>query len=137
MSTRVKINDHDAQALRSRPVAKGKGASKQREAERELEKDVKVIRTKKSESQTQTVGGGSLRGVMEETMARVYGEIFSGMSTHDEDGIVDREIKEETYILGLTMAVGNENDLPRMGLSMREDAKASANMKSCKECADA
>lgn len=134
MSARVKMTTEEATALRGRPVAKGKGAIKQREAERELETDVKVIRTRKSEQTTQTVGGGALRGVLEETAARVYGEIFSGMDTHDENGIVDREIQEEVYILALTMLVGNDIDLPRQGLRMKDDANASANMKSCREC---
>jgi len=136
MSTRVKMTREDAQALRKRPVAKGKGAVKARADERELEKDVKVIRTKKSTPISQsTVGGNELRGVMDDSMARVYGEIFSGMATHDEDGVVDREIKEEVYILALTMICGNDIETPRQGISIKEDAKASANMKTCRECA--
>ena len=135
MSTREKMTTEQAQALRTRPVAKGKGSVKARAKERELETNVKQIRHKSGgPAITQTVDAASLRGVMEDSMARVYGEIFGGMSTHDEDGVVDREIREEVYIMALTMIVGNDIETPRQGLSIREDAKASANMKTCKEC---
>jgi hypothetical protein len=124
----------EAQALRTRPVAKGKVSVKARADERKLQEDVKVIRTKKTVQISQTVDATSLRAVMEDSMARVYGEIFGGMSTHDEDGVVDREIKEEVYIMALTMIVGNDIETPRQGLSIREDAKASATMRTHKEC---
>lgn len=135
---RVKMTNEQAQALRSRPVAKGKHLRQEREHDRELEKEVKVVRVKKAAANAKPelhpVSGGAVKAIAEESMARVYREVFTGMSTHDEDGVVDREISEEAYILTLTMIVGNDVDLPRQGLSMKEDAKASAHMISCKEC---
>jgi hypothetical protein len=136
---RVKVTDQEAQSLRERPVAKGKASSKQREAERELQTNVKVIRTKKADSNAKpelhSVPGSSLRAVMEESIARVYSEIFSGMSTHDEQDKVTLEISEEAYVLALTMVVGNDIDTPRQGLRIKDDDKASSTMKSCRECA--
>jgi hypothetical protein len=69
------------------------------------------------------IGGASLRGMMQETMARCYSEMFPTMTTHqagtDE---VDLEIQEEAYILGLTMVCGTDDYLPRRGLKIREKA---------------
>lgn len=134
---RVKMTTAEAQALRSRPVAKGKGIRKARQAERELEGKVGPVRVRKSEQPIRSennVSAKSLKGLVGETMARCYAEIFPGMKTHDEFGIVDREIEEEAYILSLTIMVGNDNDLPRTGLKMREDGKASSTMKTCRSC---
>jgi hypothetical protein len=135
---RVKMTTEDAQALRERPVARGKAAAKQREADRALETDVKVIRTRKTDTNAKPelhgVPGNSIIGVAQETMARVYGEIYSGMSTHDEEQNVILDISEEVYILALTMVVGNDHDIPRMGLTIKEDTKISTTMKTCKGC---
>lgn len=65
------------------------------------------------------VPGGSLVGVMSETMARCYTEFWPGEKTH-KDGEVDLQIKEEAYILMLTMAVGNNVEKPRKPLKVRE-----------------
>ncbi len=138
MATRVKMTDADAQALRKAPVARGKGSAKQREKERELETDVKVIRTRKTAANAKPelhhLPASQVIGVMCETMARCYEEMFSKMSAHDEEGNVVLDISEECYVLALTMYVGNDIDMPRQGLSVKEDAKASSTMKFCKEC---
>ena len=139
MTVRVKMTDEQAQAVRKVPVARGKGAVKQREAERELEQDVKVIRTKKTapnaKPELHRVSGGEVLGVMKETMARVYGEIYPVMSTHDEEENVILDISEEAYVLAITMFVGNDIDTPRQGLVIKEDSKIAASLKFCKECA--
>jgi hypothetical protein len=133
---RVKLTTEQAQELRSRPVAKQKGAVRRREAERELELNTPEpkVKVRRGEQPVVTVSAGEIRGIMNETLARAYAEIFSGMQTHDENENVDPAIQEEVYILTLTMFYGNDVDLPRTGLSIREDGNASKDMKSCAAC---
>lgn len=71
------------------------------------------------------------RGVMQETMARVYEEMWPSMTVRNEFGDVDIEIQEETYILSLAMFVGTPHYMPRRGLKIREDDDASSNINFC------
>ena len=78
------------------------------------------------------VSGGEIRGIIDETLARTYNELFPSMSTTDEDGNVDVEIREEAYIITLDMVVGNDIQLPRTGLKLREDKKIADTAVFCK-----
>jgi hypothetical protein len=106
-------------------VAKGKLRRTEIQHDADLEgkltKKVATVKRPKSELEIPSkVDGGSLRGVVVESMCRVYEELWPGMTTHDERGIPDIEISEEGYILVLTMKVGSEDDKPRKGLKIRE-----------------
>lgn len=113
-------------------VAKGKQRRSEREEDAQLEKLAKV-RERPAEGVTDSrVRAIEVRSVVEETMARVYAELFPSKQTHDENGTVDVEIKEEAYIVTLFMFVGNNAYQPRRGLKIRE-AEISDTAKFCKE----
>lgn len=107
------------------PVAKGKIKKRAREEDAELvekatEKTSKRVRANTDPVDHKHVSAGAVRGVMDETMARVYQEMWPSMTVYDEFGNVDIEIKEESHILMLTMVTGNEDYQPRRGLKIRE-----------------
>lgn len=123
--------------LTEAPKPKGKGKIKQAEREHDEglgEKMTAKLQVNKKPRQAPEsnceVPAGSLRGVMGETIARVYGELWPSFQTHDENGNVDVELAEEAYILGLTMVLGNGEDTPRMGLKIK-DAEISENANYC------
>jgi hypothetical protein len=141
---RVGLSEKDAAALMSGkrlPAAKGKKRRTEIAADTALEGKMSehVAKHKIPKSEVPVfsgVRGGSLKGVMSETMARVYEEIWPGMKTHDEyEGEVDLEISEEAYILMLTMKVGNDKDSPRKGLAMKEIEGFGDSLPACRECA--
>ena len=114
---RKKMTQKDAEDFK-KPVAKNK-------ADRKLGDEYlkKVGETRQPNTgyvDPKAVGGASLRGVMEETMARVYEEMWPSMTTRDGIDNVDIEIREEAYILGLTMICGNDDFKPRKGLKIRD-----------------
>lgn len=79
------------------------------------------------------VSGGALQGVIQETIARVYTEMWPRLATHPgRYGEIDPEIAEEAYILNLTIALGNTVDNPRKGLKVR-DSKISNDARFCVE----
>lgn len=82
-----------------------------------------------------TVSAGFYRPIIEESIARVTAEIWPGMEVRDQKNpdVVDIQLKEMAYILGLTMAVGNDDYTPRQGVRMKE-ASISDTAKLCKEC---
>lgn len=126
------------QQLEYKPQAKGKLRQTEIKADEELEgrmtdAQTKTKKPKHDDVDPRAVGGGALRGVMQETFARVYEEIWPGMETRDHKGDVDIEIKEEVYILCLTMKVGNDEDKPRRGLKMREVEDLGDTAPLCKE----
>lgn len=84
------------------------------------EHSVKKVKTAEKSSDPKNVHGGELRGVMMETMARVYEEMWPSMSPRDSAGTVDIEIQEEAYILQLTMICGTDNYKPRRALKIRD-----------------
>lgn len=139
MPSRVMISDDEAQKLLTgsgKPKAKGKKRRTEIEHDTDLEgklskKVAENPREKRHPEHDSRVGGGALRGVMSETIARVYEEIWPGMSVRVSDDPND-EIREEAYILSLTMIVGNNEDTPRMGLKIRE-AEISGRFSFCKE----
>lgn len=115
--------------VKVKPVAKKKADDKTGDAYTE-----KISKSKRPSAEyvdRKQIGGASLRGMMEETMARCYGEMFPSMTTHQAGtDQVNLEIKEEAYILGLTMVCGTDDYLPRRGLKIRE--KEMPTMKFCK-----
>lgn len=119
--------------------AKGKKRLTEIKADSELEGRMTDEQTKKKRPQpgmepnAKGVSMGGVRGVVSETMARVYAEIWPSMQTHDERGRVMSETSEECYILGLTMLVGNDDDKPRQGLKMRE-IEMGDDAPYCQEC---
>lgn len=126
MSKKVMISDKQAQELLAvKPKAKGKKRRTEiqndAELEGKLEKKVAEHRVARREPEYDSkVSSGAVRAVVGETIARVYEEIWPGMSVRARDEEPNDEIKEEAYILTLTMVLGNNEDTPRMGLRIRE-----------------
>jgi hypothetical protein len=141
MAKRQMISQAEAEGLISgsgKPKAKGKKRRTEIQSDADLEgkltKKVSEHRVERREPEHDSkVGGGALRGVMSESIARVYEEIWPGMNVH-QHGDPNDEMKEEAYILSLTMILGNVEDTPRMGLKIRE-AEISEDMRLCKDCA--
>jgi hypothetical protein len=139
MAKRVMISDDEAQQMlvgTGRPKAKGKKRRSEIQHDADLEgklskKVAEKVRPKAEPEHDSKVGAAALRGVMSETIARVYEEVWPGMGVRDGEEPND-EIKEEAYILCLTMIVGNNEDTPRMGLKIRE-AEISGRFNFCKE----
>ena len=119
-----------AEDFMKKPVAKKK--ADRLTGDRYDEQMTRVKHPRVEHSDPKNVSGGVLRGVMSETMARVYEELFPTMSVRDEQGTVDIEIQEETYILGLTMICGTDDFKPRKPLKIRE-VEISDNARYCKE----
>lgn len=113
-------------------VAKGKRRRSEREEQAELEKTVKVPTRAVQGVSDSRVRASDIRGVIEETIARIRAELYPSLQTHDDNGNVTAEIKEEAYILSLVMIVGHDSFQPRQGLTLRE-AEISDNAKYCKE----
>lgn len=138
VANRVKISDEEAKAIigKRKPSAKGKKRRTEIEHDHELEDKLskRVAENKRERREPEhdsKVGGGALRGVMSETIARVYEEMWPGMSVRDGEE-PNIEIKEEAYILSLTMILGNNEDTPRMGLKIRESEIKSSLCHECK-----
>ena len=139
MPKRQMLNDEEAKQMLAgsgKPKAKGKKRRSEIEHDAELEgKLTKKVSEHKREKQhpehDSKVPAGSLRGVMGETIARVYEEIWPGMAVREHDDPND-EIMEEAYILSLTMLVGNNVDLPRTSMRIRE-ADLSGRHNFCKQ----
>jgi hypothetical protein len=123
---RVGMTDDTAEDFKAGKLsAKGKKrkAAKKHDAELEGQASAHLATHKrpKTDSTIRTeITGGQLRGVVGETFARVYEELWPGMEVHGYDGSVDIEIAEEAYILSLTMIGGNMQDSPRQGLKINE-----------------
>ena len=142
MSRRVVVDEKSAKKFmaHTQGVSKPKAKAKVRQAERDHDEELgdKLAenvgkRRRQEEIPVDTkIGGGALRGIIQETMARVYGEIWPGMETHSEKEEPDIEIQEEAHILVLTMVLGNTEDTPRRGLKMRED-EISDNARYCRK----
>lgn len=140
MPKRVMLSENEAKDMLTgsgKPKAKGKKRRSEIQHDAELEgklskKVAEHKREKREPEHDSKVGGGALRGVMSETIARVYEEIWPGIDVRAGGDEPDDEIKEEAYILGLTMIVGNNVDTPRRGLKIRED-EISRNARLCKE----
>lgn len=143
MAKRVMISDDQAQQMLSgsgKPVAKNKKRRSEIQHDAELEDKLSAkvagkVRPKAEPEHDSKIGAGALRGVMSETIARVYEEVWPGMQVRDGGEDPNDEIKEEAYILSLTMIVGNNEDTPRMGLKIRE-AEISGLFNFCKDHAD-
>jgi hypothetical protein len=125
MTKRIELTQEDAEKLLGKPVAAGKKRRSEIEHDTELEdkltEKIGVHKVKKREPEHDTkIGGGALRGIMTETIARVYEEMWPGMQVRGHNDEPDREIAEEAYILSLTMVVGNQVELPRKPLKIRE-----------------
>lgn len=139
MPKRVMLDENEAKNMLTgsgKPKAKGKKRRSEIQHDAELEgklskKVAEHKREKREPEHDSKVGGGALRGVMSETIARVYEEIWPGISVRVGDD-PDLEIQEEAYILSLTMIVGNNEELPRKGLKIRE-AEISGQFNFCKE----
>ena len=98
-------------------------------------KKVKITKKKRQEPVQEVrhgIGGDALRGVMQETMCRVYEEMFPGHEFRDGGDNPDLEIQEETYILGLTMVAGRDDYAPRRGLKIKE-AEISGTLAYCRD----
>lgn len=107
------------------PVAKGKKKKREQEDDEALEakhaeRQSKSRRKAPEYGRDAGISGGALRGVMDETMARVYEEMWPNMTTRDENDDVHYEIKEESYILALGMVTGRDEYQPRRGLKIKE-----------------
>lgn len=113
-------------------AAKGKKRSAAREKDRNLETVVHMRHKPAQGVQDSTVGASDIRGVLEETFARILHELFPTMRTHDEFGNVDLEIKEQAYVVVLRMLLGTDDYQPRQGLRIREK-EISNKAKWCKE----
>lgn len=129
----------DFKSGRKKVTAKGKKRRTEIQHDAELEgqmtEHVATHAKPKREPEIKTdIGGGQIRGVVQETMARVYEEIWPGMETHNNEGRIDLGISEEAYILMLTMKTGNADDSPRKGLRMKT-VEMSDDAPMCKECA--
>lgn len=140
---RVKADEklvEDFKAGKVKPQAKGKIRRTEIKADAELEGRMTDAQTKKPkarpghEPDSKGVSLGSVKGVMNETFARVYEEIWPGMEVRDHHGEVALDVKEDAYILALTMLVGNDVDVPRKGLKMREIDGMGDNAPMCREC---
>lgn len=120
MAVRKKLSAKDASNFKSgKPVAKKK--ADKRAGDKLTETIGKAKKPSTEYVDPKAVSGGALRGMMEETMARVYGEMFPTMTTRDSTtDEVDLEIREEAYILQLTMVCGNDDYKPRKGLKIRD-----------------
>ncbi len=120
-----------------KPLAKKKARAAGRAHDDELEgqmtaKVTSVKRERQDYTDSKSISAGALRGIMDETIARVYAEIWPSMTTTDDYGNVHHDLREESYILSLTMVCGNFDYSPRKGLKMRE-APISDTAKFCKE----
>jgi hypothetical protein len=113
-------------------AAKGKQRRSEREEDADLEKNLKTPKKAVQKPVESRVRAADVRGVIEETLARVYGDLFPSLTTHDEDGNVDLEIKEEAYIITLVMYVGSDNYTPRQGVRLKE-VEISDKARYCKE----
>lgn len=140
MPKRVMLKEEDAKQMLAgsgKPKAKGKKRRSEIEHDAELEgklskKVAEHKRERREPEHDSKVGAGALRGIVSETIARVYEEIWPGIDVRAGGDEPDDEIKEEAYVLGLTMIVGNNVDTPRRGLKIRED-EISRNARLCKE----
>ncbi len=113
-------------------VAKGKKRRSERQEDADLEKKV-TVRQKPAHGVTDSrVKAADVRGVVEETLARIYGDLFPSMTTHDEDENVDLEIREEAYVITLTMFVGSDDFTPRRNIPMKE-AEISERARYCRK----
>lgn len=139
---RVSIDKAQAEQIMGggKPAARGKKRRAEIEHDHELEGKMTDHLTRHAKPKSEhpnftTVRGGAIQGVVGETMARVYGELWPGMKTHDSEDAVDVEINEEAYILMLTMKVGNDNYKPRKGLALKEIEGMGDELPLCRECA--
>lgn len=119
-----------------KPLAKKKLRQQEHDADEELATKHAEYAVKKSHKREDGLdhrhaSPAEVRGVMSETMARVYEEMWPRMTTHDELGNVDIEINEETYILSLTMFTGNPNYIPRRALKIRDKEGVSEEISFC------
>lgn len=144
MTKRVMVDENlkDDFLAGKKPAAKGKKRRTEIAEDAELEKrmtkkqaDHKKASNVSVEDDRKSVGADGLRGVISETMARIYDEFWPGMQVHDHQERVMPEIAEEAYILVLTMKVGNQEDLPRMGLKTRDIDGLGDSAPTCEECA--
>jgi hypothetical protein len=128
MAKRQMISDEEAQQMLAgsgKPKAKGKKRRSEIEHDAELEgKLTKRVSEHKREKQEpehdSKVHADALRGMMSETIARVYEEMWPGMTVRTNEDEPNAEMAEEAYILSLTMILGNSEDTPRHGLKIRE-----------------
>lgn len=139
MSKRVEINAEQAEKLlNKKPTAKGKKRRDEIQEDAEFEgkmsEHVAKQPRKKAEVEVDSkVNAGDIRGVMTETIARVYEEIWPGINVRNGGTETpDQDMAEEAYILGLTMVVGNTVELPRQPLKIR-DAEISDGAIYCQE----
>lgn len=133
MAKRTEIKAEEAKKF----LAKGKKRRSEIQHDADLEtkhaEKVGNAPRRPAEGQTNsTVGAGALRGVVGETMARMYEEFWPTMTTRDRDGAPEIEIAEEAYILVNYLVVGHSDDKPRVATKIRE-AEISANARFCKE----
>lgn len=124
---RVKMDSKAVENFKKKaPVAKGKKRKQEHEHDHELEGKLSEHQGKSKKRAPEFganagIPGNELRGVMDETMARVYSEIWPTMVTHEgSDDDVHYEIREESYILSLAMIAGRDEYQPRRGLRIRE-----------------
>lgn len=144
MAKRVMVSDDQAQQMMAGSGKPTKAKKKRRSEihdtpdeiglEDKLTDKIAGVPLKKQEPEHDSkVSAGALRGIMSETIARVYEEMWPGMNVRIADEPND-EMKEEAYILSLTMIVGNATDLPRRGLKIR-DTEMTMHDSLCKRCA--
>ncbi len=113
-------------------AAKGKQRRTELERDAELEHNAEAPKKPAQRSSDSRVAAVEIRGVMEDTFARVYGEMYPSMHVRNKKDELSLEIKEEAYILLLTMIVGHDDFQPRHGLTIRE-AEISDSAMFCKE----
>src|SRR4051812_20759176 len=105
MAKRVMISDAEAEQMlvpSGKPKAKGKKRRDEIQHDAELEdklsaKVAEKVRPKAEPEHDSKVGAGALRGVMSETIARVYEEVWPGMEVREHDD-PNNEMREEAYI---------------------------------------
>lgn len=103
------------------------------ELEGKLSKKIAENARPKQAQAHSNVDSGAIRGIVRETMARVYEEIWPRMETRNKKGDVNLQIAEEAHVLMLWMQYGHSDDRPRVGIPMREIEDFSEQARYCKE----
>jgi hypothetical protein len=131
--------EHAQQLLSGKAKPKAKGKKRRDEIQHDVDLEAKMTekvgthkREKRDAETDSKVSAGDLRGVVSESIARVYEEIWPGMRVRQGDETPDLEIQEEAYILVLSMVCGNNVDVPRRGLKIRE-SEISRHVVFCKD----
>lgn len=116
MSKAVKMTKDEAESFR-KGGGKAVAKKKVKRASEEPPKQQVELRSTSDPSDSKVKSGG-VRGVITDTLTRVYAEQFP--NTDFETEYWQLQLSEEAYIVTLGMVFGWSSQVPRRGVKMRE-----------------